>query len=98
MNGCWRTQEEINKNICTCPQYDPTSVKCLSELDTVSRDDGVPMCPRNPKAVSREQWETDYKFRSNFNVVPIMAKKEDERSREKLYKESLTGQEEDRKE
>jgi len=57
MNGCYRTEREIQLNICNCDQYNPATDKCKSKLETVSRIDGQPICPRNPDAISLSEWE-----------------------------------------
>lgn len=56
MNGCWRTENEIKTNTCNCDKYDKSRGICLSELDTVSSETGYPVCPKNPKAITRTKW------------------------------------------
>ncbi|OGC76979.1 hypothetical protein A2619_03455 [candidate division WWE3 bacterium RIFOXYD1_FULL_39_9] len=57
MNGCYRTQREIEEGICTCLQYEQATGRCLSKIDTVSKIDGQSTCPRNPLAIPYKEWE-----------------------------------------
>ena len=75
MNGCWRSDKEVADGICDCSDFSPVK-GCLSELDTVSKDTGFAICPRNPKAILRKEWDKKYRTKEHDKRGKVGARKD----------------------